>query len=396
MAPSRPLPGFPGAAGDGPDVAAVAVVADHLALAVQARKCWACGCFQDAVKDFAASPWAVALGPLLDREGLIEKPREYDCLGCTECFPAVAINALVDAAPELAESLRGCPTSLPAARPGWPPLPGDYRTLRYEAPVAVCTLNAPDLMEQIATSAAPGIGIVGTLRTENLGIERVIQNVLANPHLRFLILCGKDTEGTIGHLPGRSFLALAASGIDERGRIVGASGRRPVLRNVPRDLVDAFRQRVEVVDLIGQCEATPVLDLATACVARNPGPGEALIAGAAVPRISAQGPGTLVPDRAGYVVIHAVSATGQLVAEHYTNEGVLDCVVDGTTPAAVVGTLIERRLISRMDHAAYLGQELARAERAMKDGTRYVQDRAPGSAGANSCGCVGGCEGESE
>jgi tetrahydromethanopterin S-methyltransferase subunit A len=34
------------------------------------------------------------------------------------------------------------------------------------------------------------VALVGTLQTENLGIERVIGNVLANPHIRLLLVCG--------------------------------------------------------------------------------------------------------------------------------------------------------------------------------------------------------------
>jgi tetrahydromethanopterin S-methyltransferase subunit A len=52
--------------------------------------------------------------------------------------------------------------------------------------------------------------------------------------------------------------------------------------------------------------------------------------------------------------------------------------------------------VTTLDHSAYLGQELARAERALRDGARYVQDKAAGgsplpSAPEGSCGCAGSC-----
>ena len=81
------------------------------------------------------------------------------------------------------------------------------------------------------------IAIVGTLHTENLGIERLIANVVANPHIRFVVVCGSDSRQAIGHLPGQSLVALARNGLDERQRIVGAKGKRPVLRNVGVALV---------------------------------------------------------------------------------------------------------------------------------------------------------------
>jgi tetrahydromethanopterin S-methyltransferase subunit A len=57
---------------------------------------------------------------------------------------------------------------------------------------------------------------------------------------------------------------------------------------------------------------------------------------------------------------------------------VLDCVIEGATPSALYATAIERGLVTRLDHAAYLGRELARAEQSLRTGEPYVQDRAAG------------------
>lgn len=46
--------------------------------------------------------------------------------------------------------------------------------------------------------------------------------------------------------------------------------------------------------------------------------------------------------------------------------------------ATLCADLIEKKLVSRLDHAAYLGRELVRAENALRQGTRYIQDRAQG------------------
>ena len=76
------------------------------------------------------------------------------------------------------------------------------------------------------------MAIVGTLHTENLGIERMVSNVIANPHIRFVVVCGADSRQAIGHLPGQSLVALAESGMDERQRIIGAKAKRPILHNL--------------------------------------------------------------------------------------------------------------------------------------------------------------------
>ena len=49
-------------------------------------------------------------------------------------------------------------------------------------------------------------------------------------------------------------------------------------------------------------------------------------------------------------------------------------------------TAIERVLLTRLDHAAYLGRELARAEHALSSGEAYVQDAAPEQC-SRDCSC---------
>ena len=201
-------------------------------------------------------------------------------------------------------TLEVCPTEKVEERRGWPPLPGAYQVLRYQAPVAVCTLTSEDLAAAVVQEAGPEIAIVGTLHTENLGIERLIQNVLANPHLRFVIVCGPDSQQAVGHYPGQSLVALAQQGIDERRRIIGAQGRRPVLKNLSPEAVAHFREVVEVIDLIGEADALKVLSEAKRCAARNPGPARPFAASSIVAPVPGYLPARMVSDPAGYFVIY--------------------------------------------------------------------------------------------
>jgi len=50
-------------------------------------------------------------------------------------------------------------------------------------------------------------------------------------------------------------------------------------------------------------------------------------------------------------------------------------IVKGKDAASIYGTLINMGLVTRLDHAAYLGKELAKAEIALKLDRSYVQDR---------------------
>lgn len=87
--------------------------------------------------------------------------------------------------------------------------------------------------------------------------------------------------------------------------------------------------------------------------------------------------GRTVADPSGYLVVHADSRR-LLVIEHYRNDGLLTAVIEAATATDGYTSVLAAGLVSRLDHAAYLGRELARAERALRAGTRYQQDAAPG------------------
>ena len=85
----------------------------------------------------------------------------------------------------------------------------------------------------------------------------------------------------------------------------------------------------------------------------------------------------MVHDPAGYFVVYVDRQRGMLSLEHYDNDGVLDALIEADQAAGLYIPAIERGLISRLDHAAYLGRELARAEEALRTGAPYIQDAAP-------------------
>lgn len=380
-------------------MSSVEIVKTEIRRAMQATKCHRCGCFQAAVQSFAGSATLKARMPGLVEEALdLFEPRRYDCLGCEICWPAVASNASADIDPALADSSH-CATAEPEARKGWPPLPGDYRPLRFRAPVAVCTLNSDELVARLAEARPPALAIVGSLHTENLGIEHIIRNLLPNPNVRFLLACGADARGAVGHLPGHSLLGLMRDGIDENGRIRGAAGKRPVIKNVSHQDVATFRRRIEVIDLIGETDVETIAGRIAEAAARDPGPDEeAAVDTYRVPVIHAMEPQRLISDPAGYLVLYPDRRSNRLVLEHYSNAGVMANVFDGATSTALYSAVIEAGVISRLDHAAYLGRELARAEAALRDGTDYVQDKAPGKHDDGSspsqdppCGCISAC-----
>ena len=46
-----------------------------------------------------------------------------------------------------------------------------------------------------------GAALCGPCKTENLGLEKVIANVIANPNIRFMLFCGTEVKG---HLSGQT------------------------------------------------------------------------------------------------------------------------------------------------------------------------------------------------
>jgi tetrahydromethanopterin S-methyltransferase subunit A len=308
---------------------ALVVVRDQLAEAIAAQKCHKCGCLHKTVEALSETEAGSApLACILSEAREVLVPKRYDCLGCPVCWPALAANAFVEAYPVEGAALDLCPTEEPDIRAGWPPLPGDYKVVRYGAPTAVCTLNSEELLSELSARKPDGLAIIGTMRTENLGIERIIKNTLANPEIRFLLLCGEDTQQAIGHLPGQSLMSVFENGLDERGRIVGARGKRPILKNVTADEVKAFANQVEPIALIGERDPDKISAEVESCVKRHPGRYARPFVSSIVERVQAEEPGHLVLDKVGYFIIYPDRQRATVVVEHYTNKGLLDCVIE--------------------------------------------------------------------
>jgi len=67
-----------------------------------------------------------------------------------------------------------------------------------------------------------------------------------------------------------------------------------------------------------------------------------------------------------------------IVVEHYSNDGRLKNIIEGKDAATTCATLVEMELVSQLDHAAYMGRELARVEACLLSDTQYIQDKAQG------------------
>jgi len=91
-----------------------------------------------------------------------------------------------------------------------------------------------------------GAAICGSCKTENLGLEKVIANIISNPNIRFLLLCGTEVKG---HLAGQTMAALHKGGVKD-GRVVGAEGAIPFIENLADDAIKRFQEQCELVNIM--------------------------------------------------------------------------------------------------------------------------------------------------
>ena len=90
-----------------------------------------------------------------------------------------------------------------------------------------------------------------------------------------------------------------------------------------------------------------------------------------IPHIQAVADGKFIPDLKGSFKI--VVEDNMIKAILYRDYE-LNCVIEGTTARAIYEEILRRELISRMEHSAYLGMELEKAEIALKLDKKYIQD----------------------
>lgn len=82
-----------------------------------------------------------------------------------------------------------------------------------------------------------------------------------------------------------------------------------------------------------------------------------------------------VQDEKGYFLIRVLHDEGVIEVGYCTNDDVIRKSIKGRDAEGLYHKIISLGLVSRTEHAAYLGKELCRAELALKNGLNYVQDK---------------------
>jgi len=134
----------------------------------------------------------------------------------------------------------------------WPILSGKYEIGNRNSNVAIVTISSRINFPKDLFS------LCGEMRTENLGIERVIINTISNCNIRYIVVCGKESKG---HFAGQSLMAIHENGIDENGKIIGSKGAIPFIENIPKEAVERFRKQIKkVVDLINETDVIKIIE----------------------------------------------------------------------------------------------------------------------------------------
>jgi tetrahydromethanopterin S-methyltransferase subunit A len=147
----------------------------------------------------------------------------------------------------------------------WPVITGEYEVGNPESPVAVCTcgshLHNADMIKA-------GAALAGPCKTENIGIEKMVANVISNPNIRYILITGMEVKG---HITGQAVEAFTQSGIDKEGRIIGAKGAIPFIQNLDAASIERWQNQVQAVMMMNTEDMGAITGKIKELASKDPG-----------------------------------------------------------------------------------------------------------------------------
>jgi tetrahydromethanopterin S-methyltransferase subunit A len=140
------------------------------------------------------------------------------------------------------------------------PWGGEFTSYKNNSCVAVVLLTIDYIPKN-------NVAIYGSLKTENIGIEKIVANIISNPNIRYLVICGDEIRG---HRSGSSLIALNKNGINNQHRIIDAPGAIPYIENLNNEAIERFRKQIEIVDLIGTRDKNKIDKIIEEYINRSP------------------------------------------------------------------------------------------------------------------------------
>ena len=216
---------------------------------------------------------------------------------------------------------------------GWPLVKGDFISGDSNSPVAIVTMGS-HLDEKGLCDA--GAAICGSCKTENLGLEKVIANIISNPNIRFMLCCGTEVKG---HLAGQTMKALHKNGVKE-GRVVEAQGAIPFIENLKDEAIKRFQEQVECVDIMETEDHAVIKAKINELKGRDPGAFKADPMVVEVKEAAAgveEGTGEVVPLSGELALIHARM---KVIERMVTDIGYRDKFAIGVYSGKIEGVMI--------------------------------------------------------
>lgn len=254
----------------------------------------------------------------------------------------------------------------------WPPVEGRYVLGNKKSPIAICT-NAT--VEGIKVDMKK-VAIIGKCTTENIGIEKIIQNIVSNPNVRYLVLCGKPSKG---HFVAQAIESLIKNGVDKKKRITGAKGNMPYLKNIDEELIERFRKQITPLNLIGETDSQKVESVIDELLSKGvEGFKAEAIKIKQIKEIEANPCPDWISDPKGFFLVSVDRTRNKLLVEHYQDSKLKDKII-GDSAEDICKTIANLDLIGdfggTLEHSMYLARELQKAEVALHDNSDYVQDQ---------------------
>ncbi len=85
------------------------------------------------------------------------------------------------------------------------------------------------------------------------GINYIIRNILANPKIRLLIICGEERVGS-----GDALMKLIDKGVDDNNKILETEMAQ-IHKEIPMRAIDSLRQNVKYLNLMGQTDVSKII-----------------------------------------------------------------------------------------------------------------------------------------
>jgi len=121
-----------------------------------------------------------------------------------------------------------------------------------DSEIGIVTLWTPvnTIVDQIDKSL---FALAGQLYSKE-GINYILRNILANPRIRLLIICGEERTGS-----GQALINLLTKGVNEQNQVIDTEFCQ-IHSEITKQAIDLFRQNIKHDNLIGNYQASEIIN----------------------------------------------------------------------------------------------------------------------------------------